>query len=186
MTPHTETPVVGRMGRHATHSAPGTRVRAETTPMADLTPKEAAAVVAVLNPIVADAISLFIRTKGFHWHVSGPHFRDYHLLFDEQAEALLESIDPVAERVRKVGGVTIWSLADVTRLTSLDDDEADLSASTMIERLLDANRQMAIRIRAAIEICSSNRDEPTSNLLQEILDATERRIWFLAQIAEPA
>ena len=149
----------------------------------DLTAKEVRAVCAAVNPLVADAFALYLKTKNFHWHVSGPHFRDYHLLMDEQAASILDSIDDVAERVRKIGGTTIRSVTHVTRLQTIsDDNEEFVPAHEMIERLLEDNRHMAEQIRAAIQVCDDHRDTPTGNLLQEVLDQTERRTWFLFEI----
>lgn len=149
----------------------------------DLKAEETQAVCAAVNPLIADALALYVKTKNFHWHVSGRHFRDYHLLLDEQAEAILESVDILAERVRRIGGTTIHSISHISRLQTIADDNDEFVApDQMMERLLADNRHMAEMQRAAIEVCDSNRDSPTGNLLQEILDQTERRIWFLYEI----
>jgi starvation-inducible DNA-binding protein len=143
------------------------------------------AVCQAVNPIVADAFALYVKTKNFHWHLSGRHFRDYHLLFDEQAEQILESIDPLAERVRKIGGLTLRSIGHIGRLTRIGDDDAEfVPPRRMIERLLADNRKMAEAQRAAIDVCEEHHDTPTANLLQEVLDATERRVWFLFEAAQ--
>jgi len=162
------------------HAAP----RALATPT-DLSASEVRSVCEAVNPLIADAFALYVKTKNFHWHVSGPHFRDYHLLFDEQAEALLESIDSLAERLRKIGGSTIRSIRHIGRLQTVGDDEDELVPPLeMIRRLLGDNRRMAERQRAAIEVCDKNRDTPTGNLLQEVLDHTERRVWFLHETSQ--
>jgi starvation-inducible DNA-binding protein len=146
----------------------------------DLAPDETHAVVEALNSLIADAFALYVKAKNFHWHLTGPHFRDYHLLFDEQAEQILSSIDPLAERVRKLGGTTIRGITHIAALQTIpDDNEATVSASEMLRRLLTDNRHIAVRQRAAIDVCDANRDVATSNFLQELLDETERRIWFL-------
>jgi starvation-inducible DNA-binding protein len=151
----------------------------------DLKPEEVQAVVEAVNPLIADSLALYIKTKNFHWHLSGSHFRDYHLLFDEQAETLLASIDPLAERIRKIGGTTIRSISHIGQLQTIQDDNEDyVPPMEMAQRLLNDNRQMAEAQRAAIEICDQNRDTPTGNLLQEVLDETERRIWFLCEICQ--
>ena len=151
----------------------------------DLGSDEVRAVVEAVNPLVADSLALYVKTKNFHWHVSGPHFRDYHLLFDEQAEALLESVDLLAERLRKIGGGTIRSIGHIASLQTIGDDEDEfVPPLEMVRRLLEDNRAMAERQRAAIEVCDKNRDTPTGNLLQEVLDQTERRTWFLFEIAQ--
>src|SRR5712664_2610972 len=136
-----------------------------------------------LSILLADAFALYVKTKNFHWHLSGSHFRDYHLLFDEQAEAIFESIDIMAERVRRVGGTTIRSISHIGQLQTIDDDNDDfVPAGQMIKRLMDDNAHIAQMIRAAIEVCDKQRDSASSNALQEILDETERRKWFLFEI----
>jgi len=144
-----------------------------------------AAVATAVNPLIADAFALYVKTKNFHWHLAGPRFRDYHLLFDEHAAAILDSIDVLAERVRKVGGLTIKSIGHVARLQTIrDDDDAYVPAMEMIRRLLADNRHTAEAQRAAIAVCENHGDSPTGNILQEILDETERRIWFLYEITQ--
>ncbi|MBX7138916.1 MAG: DNA starvation/stationary phase protection protein [Oligoflexia bacterium] len=150
----------------------------------DLSSKERTAVTEAVNVLLADSLALYLKTKNFHWHLSGPRFRDYHLLFDEQAEQILESVDVLAERVRKIGGTTIRSISHVGDLQTIEDDnDSFVEADAMIERLLADNRSMASAIREAIEICDDNRDSPTGNILQETLDQTERRVWFLFEIS---
>jgi len=151
----------------------------------DLDPDDVQAVADAVNPLIADAFVLYVKTKNFHWHLAGPRFRDYHLLFDEQAEPLLESIDVLAERVRKLGGATIRSIGDIGRRQTIEDDEDEfVPASEMIRRLLADNRHMAELQRAAIEVCDKHDDTPTGNILQETLDQTERRIWFLYELSQ--
>lgn len=150
----------------------------------DLKPEEVRAVVEALNPLIADAFALFTKTKNYHWHVAGSHFRDYHLLLDEQADSIMDSIDPLAERVRRIGGTTIRSIGHISQLQSIADDNHDYVApDKMIQELIKDNRRMAEQQRAAIEICDKNHDTVTSNALQEVLDQTEKRIWFLYQIS---
>lgn len=137
----------------------------------------------LLNQLVANAFSLYVKTKNYHWHLAGPHFRDYHLLFDEQANEILSTIDVIAERVRKLGGQTIKSLKHISQLTTLsDDNDIDVSAADMINRLLQDNQTMSQDQQEAIRQCDSNGDVATSNQLQEMLDQTQRRIWFLKEI----
>jgi starvation-inducible DNA-binding protein len=153
----------------------------------DLKPAEVQAITESVNPLIADAIALYVKTKNFHWHLAGSHFRDYHLLFDEQADALIESVDVLAERVRRIGGTTIRSISHIAELqTIFDDNDEFVGAGEMVERLLADNRHIAEKQRAAISVCDQNRDSPTSNLLQEILDQTERRIWFLYEVSQGA
>lgn len=151
----------------------------------DLKPEEVQAVVEAVNPLIADSFALFVKTKNFHWHLSGRHFRDYHLLFDEHAEMIIGSIDELAERVRRIGGTTIRSVSHISELQTIrDDNDEFVSWDAMMHRLLDDNRQMAEAQRAAIEVCEDNRDTPTANLLQEILNGTEKRVWFLNEICQ--
>ncbi len=153
--------------------------------MTDLTPKEAQAVTEAVNPLIADAFALYVKTKNFHWHLAGSHFRDYHLLFDEQADAIFASIDIMAERVRRVGGTTIRSISHIGQLQTIEDDNNDfVPAGEMVKRLMEDNGHMAKTIRDAITVCDKNRDSATSNALQEILDETERRKWFLFEVMQ--
>jgi len=151
----------------------------------DLTTEEVEAVTKTVNVLIADSYALYVKTKNFHWHVTGSHFRDYHLLFDEHADQIFESIDVLAERVRRIGGTTIRSVGHISRLQTLDDDDEEVvMPEKMIERLIDDNRRMAKRQRGAIDICDESRDTPTGNILQELLDQTEKRIWFLHAVSQ--
>jgi len=151
----------------------------------DLKPDDVRVITEAVNPLIADAFVLYVKTKNFHWHLSGPRFRDYHLLFDEHAAVIFESIDVLAERVRKIGGTTLRSIGHIGRLQMIpDDDEEYVPASQMLGRLLADNQQMAERQRAAIGVCDSHNDTPTGNILQDVLDQTERRIWFLYELTQ--
>lgn len=153
----------------------------------DLKPEEIKAVTEAVNPIIADSFALYLKTKNFHWHLSGSHFRDYHLMFDEQAEAIFASIDDLAERVRRIGGTTLRSISHVSQLQTIDDDNNDFVApGDMIARLLADNRKIAKAQREAIELTEDKRDHPTSDLLQQVLNETERRIWFLFEVSQGA
>lgn len=168
----------------ATAPAPAPAPPQLATPT-DLTPDEVREVCDAVNPLIADAFALFVKTKNYHWHLASRHFRDYHLLFDEQADSIFGSIDLLAERVRRIGGTTIRSIGHIGRLQTIaDDDDEFVPDAQMIERLLADNRRLAERQRAAIEVCEEHRDTPTANLLQDILDQTEKRIWFLYQVLE--
>jgi starvation-inducible DNA-binding protein len=146
----------------------------------ELTPHEVRAVTETVNPLIADAFALYVKTKNFHWHVYGPHFNDYHHMFDDQAGDIFESIDGMAERVRKIGGTTIRSIAHISQLQTIEDDNDDLvSPEKMVKRLAEDNARMARAIHDAIAVCDKNRDVATSNLLQDVLDKTDRRKWFL-------
>ena len=151
----------------------------------DLSPQEVKAITEAVNPLIADAFALYVKTKNLHWHLFGSHFRDYHILFDEQAEAIFESIDIMAERVRRVGGTTIRSISHIGQLQTIQDDNSpEVPAGEMIRILMQDNGHIAKMIRDAITVCDKNRDSPTSNLLQDILDKTERRKWFLYEVEQ--
>ncbi len=151
----------------------------------DLKPGEVKAVMDTVNRLIADAFALYVKTKNFHWHVASSHYRDYHLLLDEQAEAIFSSIDVLAERVRRIGGTTIRSISHIGKLQTIkDDNDAFVLPEEMVHRLIADNRQLAESQRAAIELCDQNRDTPTGNILQDILDQTEKRIWFLHAVSQ--
>jgi len=140
-------------------------------------------IVAHLNPLVADAFALYVKTKSFHWHVTGSHFRDYHLLFDEQAEQIFNTIDVLAERARKMGGATISSIGHIHRLAKVkDEDDVLLSARQMLEQLVHDNKECIRRMRSAHDVCSKAGDCATTSQLEIFLDEAERRLWFLASI----
>ncbi|MDR3469002.1 MAG: DNA starvation/stationary phase protection protein [Xanthobacteraceae bacterium] len=138
------------------------------------------AVSAVLNRLVADSLVLYIKTKNFHWHVSGRHFRDYHLMFDEQAEQIFATIDDLAERVRKIGGTTIRSLGQVTKLATIaENDDAFVEPHAMMAELIRDHRAFVTSLRGAHKIAEDNDDVATTSLLENIIDGAERRLWFL-------
>ena len=150
----------------------------------DLKPEDVEKVVSAVNPLIADAYALYAKTKNFHWHLASSHFRDYHLMFDKQATQIFESIDPMAERMRKIGGTTIRSITHISELQTISDDNNDfVEADEMISELMNDNLHIAKNMRDAIDVCDDSRDSPTSNLLQDILDKTERRIWFLFEVS---
>jgi starvation-inducible DNA-binding protein len=151
----------------------------------DLKPVEVQAVTEAINPIIADAFALYTKTKNYHWHLAGSHFRDYHKLFDKQAENILDSIDILAERVRRIGGTTIRSIGHISQLQTIQDDNSDyVPAGEMARRLMEDNKQMAKMQRAACEVCERNHDVATSNVLQTLIDETERRTWFLFEVVQ--
>jgi starvation-inducible DNA-binding protein len=145
------------------------------------------AITEALNPLVADAFTLYVKTKNFHWHLAGSHFRDYHLLLDEHADQIFDSIDILAERVRRVGGTTIRSIGHISQLQTLrDDNDEFVPASEMIHRLMEDNARLARQQRAAHEVCANHRDVATASVLETIIDETERRKWFLFEIYQGA
>ncbi len=138
------------------------------------------AVIAAINPLIADAFALYVKTKNFHWHASGPHFRDYHLLFDEQAAQIYAMIDTLAERVRKLGGCTIRSIGHISQLKNVqDDNDSYVSPGEMIQRLLEDNKNYAARMRDAHKVCADHDEVATTSILEIFIDETERRTWFL-------
>lgn len=146
----------------------------------DLGEKVREAVTQAVNPLVADAFALFVKTKNYHWHMSGPHYNDYHKMLDEQADQLFAMIDALAERVRKLGGTTIRSVNQIKSMQHVrDDEEPFVPAKEMIRRLMDDNKEFAGRIRAAHKICADNNDVATAGVLEGFIDETERRTWFL-------
>jgi starvation-inducible DNA-binding protein len=151
----------------------------------DLTPQEAQAVTEAINPLVADLFALYVKTKNFHWHLTGAHFRDYHRLFDKQADQIIAAIDLLAERVRKVGGTTIRSIGHINQLQTLaDDNQSFVPAPQMVHRLMDDNRALARAMRAAHEICDHARDYGTTSIMEALIDEAERRTWFLFELAQ--
>lgn len=172
-------------GRDAKGSGKSPPIAPQLATPTDLPADAVQAVTQAINPIIADAFALYVKAKNFHWHLAGSHFRDYHLLFDEHAEQLLASIDPLAERVRRIGGATIRSISHISTIQTIDDDDDDfVPPREMLQRLIDDNRHIAETMRAAMELCDEKRDHPTSNLLQELLDETEKRIWFLYEVSQ--
>jgi starvation-inducible DNA-binding protein len=133
-----------------------------------------------MNGILADVFALYIKTKNFHWHLSGPHFRDYHLLLDEQADQIFAMSDPIAERIRKVGGGTIKSIGHIARLQRISDNDADyVEPEDMLAELRDDSKTLAARLREAHGVCEEHEDIATASLIEVWIDETERRTWFL-------
>ncbi len=133
-----------------------------------------------LTTLLADTFALYIKTKNFHWHVSGPHFRDYHLLLDEQAAQIYEITDAIAERVRKIGGTTLRSVGHIARLQRVLDNDADyVTPLDMLAELRDDNIQLTAHMREVHELCDEHKDISTASLLEVWIDEAERRIWFL-------
>ena len=137
-------------------------------------------IAAALTALLADSLALYLKTKNFHWHVSGPHFRDYHLMFDEQAAEIFAMTDPLAERARKIGGTTLRSIGHIARQQRLlDNDAGYVEPADMLAELLDDNKQLAAFMRQTHDLCDDHDDVATESLLEEFIDQTEKRIWFL-------
>ena len=133
-----------------------------------------------LNQQLADVFALYLKTKNFHWHVSGPHFRDYHLLLDEQADQIYATTDPIAERVRKLGGTTLRSIGQISRLQRVMDNDADyVTPLDMLAELREDNQQIVGRMRQGHDVCDEHGDVATASLLEVWIDEGERRVWFL-------
>jgi starvation-inducible DNA-binding protein len=146
----------------------------------DLTKQSVEKISVALNALLADVFTLYVKTKNFHWHLSGPHFRDYHLMLDEQADQIFASIDPLAERVRKLGAVTLRSIGHISKLQTIkDNDVVGLEPLVMLDELLEDNKGMAASMRRAHKICDDQEDVATASLLEAYIDETERRTWFL-------
>jgi starvation-inducible DNA-binding protein len=143
-----------------------------TNAMKDLAP--------ALNALLADAFALYAKTKNYHWHMSGPHFRDYHLLLDEHGDQIFAMTDPIAERVRKLGGTTIHSIGHIARLQRIKDNDADyVTPDDMLAELREDNKQFAASLRETHGLCDEHNDVATASLIEVWIDETERRVWFL-------
>src|SRR5437867_6570718 len=152
----------------------------------DLTQAATKDIAAAMNAILADVFALYVKTKNFHWHMSGPHFRDYHLLLDEHAEQLFAMTDPIAERVRKIGGITLHSIGQIARTQRVLDNDAEyIEPLDMLAELEDDNKTLAARLREAHNVCDEHRDVATASLIEIWIDETERRAWFLFEATRP-
>jgi starvation-inducible DNA-binding protein len=137
-------------------------------------------IAAALNGILADVFALYLKTKNFHWHMSGPHFRDYHIMLDEQSDQIYMMTDPIAERIRKLGGATLRSIGHIARTQRILDNDADyVEPSDMLAELREDNKTMAARLREAHDVCDEHRDIASASLIEVWIDETERRTWFL-------
>jgi starvation-inducible DNA-binding protein len=150
----------------------------------DLTPAATKEISGAMNPILADVFALYLKTKNFHWHMSGPHFRDYHLLLDEHADQIYAMTDPIAERVRKIGGLTLHSIGQIAQLQRITDNDAEfVDPQDMLAELREDNKNLAAHLREAHNVCEEHRDLATASLIEVWIDETERRTWFLYEAA---
>ena len=139
-----------------------------------------------MNGILADVFALYLKTKNFHWHMSGPHFRDYHVMLDEQAAQIYEMSDPIAERIRKVGGNTLRSIGHIARTQRILDNDAEfVEPADMLSELCDDNKTLVARLREAYGVCQEHDDIATTSLIEVYIDETERRTWFLFEASRP-
>jgi starvation-inducible DNA-binding protein len=142
-------------------------------------------IAAELRPLLADLFALYLKTKNFHWHMTGKHFRDYHLLLDEHADQIFAMTDPVAERARKLGAPTLHSISEVAAQQRLKDNNgAHVTPKAMLSELYADNRQLTAYLRATHEVCDRNNDVATASLIEVWIDETERRAWFLGEVIE--
>lgn len=157
--------------------------RGSTEPAADLGREAVEEISNELHRLLADVFALYLKTKNFHWHMTGPHFRDYHLLLDEQAEQIFAMTDDIAERSRKIGGKTLRSIGDISKHQRLkDNDRATLTPEEMLCDLRGDNRELTRFLRITHEVCETHNDVATASLIENWIDETERRTWFLSEV----
>lgn len=155
-------------------------VAADLDTPTDLPPHSVDKIAQALNGLLADSFALYLKTKNFHWHISGRHFRDYHLLLDEQSEQIFATTDALAERVRKVGGTTLRSIGQISKLQSIKDNNDDyVPPREMLRELMNDNKQVAAAMRKAHKIVDDLEDAASAGLLENFIDETEKRTWFL-------
>jgi starvation-inducible DNA-binding protein len=156
------------------------RRKAPMSTPSDIRPESVKNITGAMNALLADVYALYFKTKNFHWHMSGPHFRDYHLLLDEHGDQIFAMGDPIAERVRKIGGTTIHSVGHISRLQRLSDNDADfVDPQDMLSELREDNQALVISMLAAHDMCDDANDVATTSLLEVWIDEAQRRIWFL-------
>ena len=144
-------------------------------------------IAAAMNGVLADVFALYLKTKNFHWHMSGPHFRDYHVMLDEQADQLYAMTDPIAERIRKVGGTTLRSIGHIARTQRILDNDAEyVEPSDMLAELREDNKTLATRLRETHGVCDEHEDIASASFIEVWIDETERRTWFLFEASRPA
>jgi starvation-inducible DNA-binding protein len=150
------------------------------TPHTDIAPDAVKDIAGALTALVADVFTVYVKTKNFHWHMSGPHFRDYHLLLDEHADQLFAMTDDIAERVRKIGGTTLRSIGHIARVKRIPDNDADyVSPRDMLSELWEDNKALVLSMRSAHVLCDEAGDVATASLLENWIDEGQRRAWFL-------
>jgi starvation-inducible DNA-binding protein len=167
------------------HSRPALKRRQEAPLLTstDLSAKATRDVSGALNGLLADTFALYLKTKNFHWHMSGPHFRDYHLLLDDHGDQIFAMTDPLAERVRKIGGITLHSIGQISRVQRVLDNDADyVDPLDMLAELREDNKAFTARLREAHDVCDEHRDVASASLIENWIDETERRTWFLFEI----
>jgi starvation-inducible DNA-binding protein len=162
--------VTRRLAAHAQHT--------------DITPKSVTEISLALTTLLADVFTLYVKTKNFHWHMSGPHFRDYHLLLDEQGDQLFAMTDDIAERVRKIGGTTLRSIGHIARITRVADNDADyVTPKDMLSELWEDNKALVLHMKSAHGLCDDASDVASTSVIENWIDETQRRAWFLYEIS---
>lgn len=153
----------------------------------DLSSKAVQEIAAAMNTILADSFALFLKTKNFHWHMSGPNFRDYHLMLDDHSDEIFATTDEIAERVRKLGSTTLRSIGQIKKLQTIqDNDEAEVGPREMLLELMEDNKAVIKSMRKAHDLCDDHKDVATASLLENYIDAAEKRNWFLFEISRVA
>src|SRR5229473_1623445 len=161
----------------------GMRERDALETPTDLDRKGVTEISSSLRQLLADVFALYVKTKNFHWHMSGRHFRDYHLLLDEHSEQVFAMTDDIAERARKIGGATLRSISDISRHQRLqDNNEESVTPKEMLAELFADNQQLTRSLRSTHDVCEKHNDVATASLIENWIDETERRTWFLAEI----
>ena len=156
---------------------------ASLTPRTDIAQDAVKDIAGALNALLADVFAVYVKTKNFHWHMSGPHFRDYHLLLDEQGEQLFAMIDDIAERVRKIGGTTLRSVGHIARVKRIADNDADyVTPKDMLSELWEDNKALVLSMRSVHDLCDEVGDVATASLLENWIDEGQRRAWFLFEM----
>jgi starvation-inducible DNA-binding protein len=168
-----------KMVRELKHELEARRVIAHTQ-HTDIAPESVKEISSALTALLADVFALYLKTKNFHWHMSGPHFRDYHLLLDDHGDQLFGMTDDIAERVRKIGGTTLRSVGHLARIKRIADNDADyVTAKDMLSELWEDNKALVLSMRSAHDLCDDAGDVATTSVLENWIDDTQRRAWFL-------
>ncbi len=166
--------------------SPQARQTAPLRTPSDLSQQAGRDIAGALTVLLADVFALYLKTKNFHWHMSGPHFRDYHLMLDEQGDQIYATTDAIAERARKVGGTTLRSIGQIHRIQRLLDNDADyVTPQDMLAELADDNRRLVQFLRATHEVCDTHNDVATASLIENWIDEAEGRSWFLFESTRP-
>jgi starvation-inducible DNA-binding protein len=164
----------------STKSELNSRRKSPLATPSDIDPKAVQEITGALNALLADVFALYLKTKNFHWHMSGPHFRDYHLLLDDHGDQIFAMTDDIAERVRKIGGTTIRSIGHIARLQRITDNDAEyVTAPDMLSELHEDEKDLTLRMRAVHTLCDDAGDVATASLLENWIDESQRRSWFL-------